>query len=196
VADRDVAAFDRRARGYDSGAIGQMHQRIGVRVTEFALAATPEPGRVLDVGCGTGALLRLLADRLPHAELLAGIDPAPGMIGTAAAACELDPRIQVGAGVAEELPFATGTFDLVVTVTSFDHWADQQRGLAECARVLRSGAPLVLCDLFSPILLPTMWLGHRGKARTQASATAILSAAGFRSVAWHPSWLIKTVVAI
>ncbi len=51
------------------------------------------------------------------------------------------------------------------------------------------------CDLFSPVLLPTMWLGHRGNARTRASATAVLTTAGFRCRAWHPFTLIKTVIA-
>ena len=193
--DRDVAAFDRRAAGYESGAIGQMHQRIGERVADIALAASAGPRRVLDIGCGTGALLRLLAARLPDAELLAGIDPAPAMIKAAAAAGNTDPRIQLLAGVAEALPFTASSFDLLVTVTSFDHWADQRRGLTECARVLRPSAPLVLCDLFSPVLLPTTWLSHRGKARTAGSATATLHAAGFQSLNWHPSILIKTVVA-
>ncbi|HJY65128.1 MAG TPA: class I SAM-dependent methyltransferase, partial [Streptosporangiaceae bacterium] len=41
--------------------------------------------RVLDVGCGSGYLLRLLASRGPDAAELAGLDPAPGMIKVAAA---------------------------------------------------------------------------------------------------------------
>jgi ubiquinone/menaquinone biosynthesis C-methylase UbiE len=97
--------------------------------------------------------------------------------------------------MAEALPFATGTFGLAVAVTSFDHWADQRRGLRECGRVLRPDASLVLCDLLSSALLPTMWLSHRGKARTRTNATAALTSAGFRSLAWHPSLLIKSVVA-
>jgi ubiquinone/menaquinone biosynthesis C-methylase UbiE len=39
-------------------------------------------------------------------------------------------------GVAEELGYPGGTFDLIVSTTSFDHWDDQQAGLVECARVL------------------------------------------------------------
>jgi ubiquinone/menaquinone biosynthesis C-methylase UbiE len=44
-----------------------------------------------------------------------------------------------------------GSFDLVVSVTSFDHWSDQQAGLAECHRVLVPGGRLVLVDQFSAV---------------------------------------------
>jgi ubiquinone/menaquinone biosynthesis C-methylase UbiE len=140
-------------------------------------------------------MLRLLASRLPDAEAFTGVDPAPSMLRTATSVEALDGRISFGAGVAEDLPFADDDYDLVVSTTSFDHWSDQARGLTECARVLGPGAPFVLCDLFSPLLVPTLWLGHRGKARTRSRADALLTAAGFSSLTWHPSPLIKTVVA-
>jgi ubiquinone/menaquinone biosynthesis C-methylase UbiE len=69
-------------------------------------------------------------------------------------------------GVAEELGYPDGTFDLVVSTTSFDHWTDQQAGLVECARVLRPGGHLVLVDQFSRSLLPTLTTRCRGKARS------------------------------
>ena len=60
-----------------------------------------------------------------------------------------DDRLSFSVGVAEQLPYPDGTFDLVVSSTSFDHWSDQQTGLRECARVLRPGGRLVLVDQFS-----------------------------------------------
>lgn len=193
--DRDVTAFDRRAAAYESGLIGRMHHDIVERGVDIALTALPAPRRVLDIGCGTGALLRLLADRLRDAETLVGIDPAPNMIRTASSVPDLDRRIRFAVAAAERLPFADRSFDLVISTTSFDHWADQGRGLRECARVVRPGGPLVLTDLFSAILLPTMVIGRRGKARTVGRATALLTAAGFRAQTWHPSFLLRTVVA-
>jgi ubiquinone/menaquinone biosynthesis C-methylase UbiE len=128
---------------------------------------------VLDVGCGTGALLRRLAARLPDAEL-AGVDPAPRMLAEARKRLN---GVRLEQAAAERLPFADASFDLVVSAMSFDHWADQALGLAECARVLRPGGHLVLADLFAPwLLLPR---------RTPRRATALLVRAGFRDTTWQ-----------
>jgi SAM-dependent methyltransferase len=115
----------------------------------------------------------------------------------AAAFGAADERLRFSVGVAEALPFPNGTFQLVVSTTSFDHWSDQQRGLLECHRVLASGGHLLLVDQFSPWLAPT-WLGRKGgligrrgligrgeQARTARRAGQLLAAAGFRSLAWH-----------
>jgi len=182
--DRDIAAFDARAGGYETGRRGRMHHQIADRTADLALTLAPAPRRVLDVGCGTGYLLRQLAARCPQAVELVGIDPAPSMI-TAARAAATDDRLQLLGGHAEELPFATGTFNLVVSSTSFDHWSDQQAGLAQCARVLAPGGCLVLTDLFSAWLLPTLIGGRRHKARTSRRATRLLQAAGFEAIQWH-----------
>ena len=184
VPDRDIAAFDRRAPGYESGWLGRLHHEIADRAADLALTCRPEPVRVLDVGCGTGYLLRRLAARAPQAAELAGIDPAPAMIGTARALAD-DDRLSFAAGVAEHLPFPDGHFDLLVSTTSFDHWADQRAGLAECARVLAPGGHLVLADQFSAWLFASLLLTRRGRARTKRRATRLLAAAGLRSVRWH-----------
>ena len=59
--DRDVAAFGRRARRYDQGWRGRLHHQISDRMAGLALACVPAPRRILDVGCGTGYLLGVLA---------------------------------------------------------------------------------------------------------------------------------------
>jgi ubiquinone/menaquinone biosynthesis C-methylase UbiE len=104
---------------------------------------------------------------------------------TAGRAVAADIRLRFVPGHAEELPFAAGAFDLVVSSTSFDHWSDQQAGLAECARVLAPGGRLVLTDLFSPWMLPTLIGRRRQKARTTTSANRLLTVAGFEDIQWH-----------
>ena len=197
--DRDVAAFDERAPGYEDGWLGKLHHDIADRTADLALSRSPAPSSILDVGCGTGYLLRQLAVRVPAAAELAGIDAAPAMIETAR---EMAPaarggRLRFTEGVAEQLPYPGETFDLVVSTTSFDHWADQQAGLTECARVLAPAGHLVLVDQFSAWLSPTLLLGRRGKARTKLRATRLLAAAGFRSPQWHALYavIIQAVTA-
>jgi ubiquinone/menaquinone biosynthesis C-methylase UbiE len=188
--DRDVAAFAERARGYDAGWLGQLHRQIADRTVDLALTCEPAPQRILDVGCGTGYLLGRLAARVPQAAELAGIDAAPAMIEVAKAAAT-DSRLRLSVGTAEQLPWPGETFDLVVSTTSFDHWADQQAGLAQCARVMAPGGCLVLVDLFSALLVPTLLGGRRDRARTKRRAARLLTTAGFQSLKWHP---VHTVI--
>ena len=91
-----------------------------------------------------------------------------------------DRRIEIVNGTAERLPFADDEFDLVVSTTSFDHWHDQAGGLRECARVLGPGGVLVIADLFSPLLVPTLIGTRRHKARTRARAERLIADAGLR----------------
>ena len=183
---RDVGAFDQRAAGYDGGWLGRLHHDIADRAAALAREAAGSPRSILDVGCGPGYLLRCLAALFPQAERLSGLDAAPAMIEKATAeAPPGDGRLTFTTGVAERLPYPDRSFDLVVSTTSFDHWADQQAGLRECARVLALGGRLVLADLFSPLLIPTQTGTRRGKARTRARATHLLTAAGFAEITWR-----------
>jgi ubiquinone/menaquinone biosynthesis C-methylase UbiE len=147
------------------------------------------PQRILDIGCGSGYLLRGLAARNPSAVGLSGIDPSAAMVAAAQAGVD-DSRIEVSLGAAEDLPYSDGAFDLVVSTTSFDHWADQRRGLAECRRVLAPGGHLVLVDQFSLWLVPTLVFGRRVKARTKSRANTLLRDAGFRPPEWRPVYAI------
>ena len=181
---RDVAEFDDRARSYDQGWRGRLHHAISDRTAALARSAVAAPQRILDVGCGTGYLLRVLADGYPAAQELAGIDAAPNMIETAKRHTD-DERLTFASGVAEQLPYDDASMDLVVSSTSFDHWSDQGAGLAECARVLRAGGHLVLVDQFSWWLIPTLAVSRRGKARTRSRASGLLLDAGFDRPEWH-----------
>jgi ubiquinone/menaquinone biosynthesis C-methylase UbiE len=194
--DRDVQAFHDRSPRYETGILGQLHAEIVTRSLDLALAHCPSPDHVLDVGCGSGLLLRDLARRLPGAASLAGVDAAAGMIEQARAKAS-DPRLKFELGTAERLPFPDGAFDLVISTTSFDHWADQLAGLAECHRVLAPYGFFVLTDQCSNWLLPTLVGSRRDRARTPLRATRLLSAAGFRSVTWHRLYavIIKAVTA-
>jgi ubiquinone/menaquinone biosynthesis C-methylase UbiE len=196
----DVARFERRAGSYESGPLGRWHRLVAERTTEIAVEAVPAPHAVLDIGCGTGVLLRLLAERVRGQVPLLGVDPSPAMITAGHAEGNLDARVRLVAGTAEDLPFPDDRFDLVVSSVSFDHWADQSRGLHEAARVLAPRGRLVLADLFAAWLAFTTWVG-RPRARTPVAAERLLARAALRPVIWRrvysfgPLPLVQAVVA-
>lgn len=195
--ERDIRAFDERAESYESGRHGQLHKDISDRVVELTLSRVPAPRRVLDVGCGTGYVLRQLAARLPRASEFLGVDAAPKMIEVARAA-SCDERLSFVRGTAEQLPADESACDLLVSTTSFDHWTDQAAGIRECGRALAPGGTLVLTDQFSNLLWPTLLGRRRGKARTRSRATRLITAAGLRDPQWHPCYavIIQSVTAV
>jgi len=103
---------------------------------KFADAAGVRAGmRVLDVGCGPGALAIELAGRVGE-DNVAAIDPAPQF----AAACQARiPGAEVREGVAESLPWDDGTFDAAMCSLVVAWMSDADQGIAEMARVTKPG---------------------------------------------------------
>jgi SAM-dependent methyltransferase len=98
-----------------------------------------EPGAtVLDVGCGVGTFLRLVAERgaRPH-----GIDASESLI---AFARERLPEADLRVGEMEDLPWEDESFDLLTGFNSFFFANDMVAALREAARVARPGAAVVI----------------------------------------------------
>jgi SAM-dependent methyltransferase len=94
--------------------------------------------RVLDVGCGAGAFLRLIADR--GVELF-GLDASQALIELAR---ERLPDADLRVGEMEALPYDDDTFDLVTGFNSFFFANDMVAALSEAGRVAKPGAPVVI----------------------------------------------------
>jgi len=99
-------------------------------------AAEGSPARVLEVGCGQGWLLALIADALPDAAL-DGLDVRADAIELAR---EVAPRARVVVGDAAALPYGDASFDVVVCSEVLEHVDDPARVLAEIRRVGRGHA--------------------------------------------------------
>ena len=147
--DRNVDGFGRWADSYDRSLLQRL---LFAPVHHCMLGQTammcPAPSSVLDIGCGTGLLLRKAAERFPSAQLT-GIDAAEDMVRVAQALVPEGAPIHFAQAFAEQVPFPDASFDLVVTSMSFHHWADQQKALSEARRLLSPGGVFVLADLLA-----------------------------------------------
>ena len=142
----DVQSFQRWSGTYEDSIFqGLFFDRIH-RVALDSVPPGIKPESILDIGCGTGRLLRKAAKRWPSARLI-GVDPAEGMVKEAR-------RLTHGAlfyiSPAESLPLPNESVDLVLSTTSFHHWQDQTQAVKQVARVLRPEGSFVLVDIFIP----------------------------------------------
>lgn len=169
---RDVRHFERWSRTYDrSWMQRRLFTRVHAAVIRLALSL-PTPASVLDIGCGTGRLLRAAATRWPDAQLT-GVDPAQGMVDVAR---QLTPGATISRGLAESLPLTDASVDLVFSTMSAHHWRDPEAGLREIARVLRPGGHFILADFAPPRVLS--WLPLHGRAMSAAARRERFASAG------------------
>jgi SAM-dependent methyltransferase len=109
---------------------------------QFAdLAGVRRGQRVLDVGCGPGALTAELASRA-GAQAVSAVEPSASF---AAAVQERLPEVDVRRGAAERLPFPDGAFDAAMAQLVVHFMADPVAGLREMGRVTRPGGVVAAC---------------------------------------------------
>jgi SAM-dependent methyltransferase len=119
------------------------------RIAADIAATAPASGAVLDAGTGPGRLLVELAHRRPDLRI-AGIDLSADMVAIAERNIRRaghTGRVEVRRADVAALPFARGTFDLVVSSLSMHHWGEVHPAVTELARVLRPGGRLWIYDL-------------------------------------------------
>lgn len=171
---RDVQHFENWSRTYEaSWTQRRLFDRVHAAALDLAAALLP-PTTVLDVGCGTGRLLRAAATRWPDAQLI-GVDPAQGMVDVAR---HLTPGATIHRGLAEALPLPDASVDLALSTMSFHHWQDQTAGVREIARILRPGGHFILADFALPAILG--WLAHHRGGLPAAARARLFTIAGLR----------------
>jgi ubiquinone/menaquinone biosynthesis C-methylase UbiE len=134
-------------------AVVQLTTREVMFKTELVNFAAPQAGEhVLDVGCGTGTLTYLLAEREPTLRIM-GLDADPMQLKSATKkVAAISNQISFQQGYAQQLPDKTLTFDIVVSSLFFHHLTTHQKrqALAEILRVLKPGGRLHIADWGKP----------------------------------------------
>ena len=139
---RDLAArLERRAKAEDE---------VAARETYLGLLDIAAGERVLDVGCGSGAVTREIARRVGPGGQAVGLDPSPALLAVArelAHETGFGDRVEFREGDARRLPFPDRSFDAVVCVTVLSHVPNGEAAIPELVRILRLGGRVGVFDL-------------------------------------------------
>lgn len=103
--------------------------------------------KILDVGCGTGEILKSITERYSFAQLY-GLDISEEMLKQAND--KLKGTATLILGDAENITLETNSFDLLLCTDSFHHYPNPQQAISEFYRVLKHGKFLLIADYWKP----------------------------------------------
>jgi len=132
-------SFRKRAASYDEGFEGRMSQKFYNLVLQSVELS--DGCSVLDVGCGTSALLKKMASQ--NEVVCFGIDAEAKMVEVAQKNC---PTMDIRLSRSEDMPFGDQTFDVVTACMAYHHFADKNGFASEAARTLKPGGALYIAD--------------------------------------------------
>ncbi len=182
VKDRSKDIFNRHAATYDHDRAGQHSQALFPAVLEKLSALSCNT--ILDLGCGTGALLEKMLAQNP-ALCATGLDLAENML--IKAKDRLLGRAELVLGDAESMPFADGSFDAVCCTNSFHHYPAPEAALSEIHRVMMPGGTFILGDSLTHGITDTaVKHGHAGDVHMYSEPEIRkLLAALFTDITWE-----------
>ncbi len=144
---------------------GGYHELLDELETEFVRRYAHDKD-VLEVGCGTGLVLRRIAS---FARSARGVDLSPGMLEKAR-----ERGLDVVEGSATELPFPDHSFDVACSFKVLAHIPDIERALSEMVRVTRPGG-IVLAEFYNPYSFRALVkrFGPAGRVAHNADESAV-----------------------
>ena len=143
--DKTDMKFDKRAASYD-GFEGKLSGKFYKSL--LAQVQLSPKDAVLDVGCGTGALLKQMANTCEIEGY--GIDVEEQMVLVAKKQC---PSMSISVASSENTPFADNTFDVITACMAYHHFSDQKGFAKEAARILKENGRLYIADPNFPFVI-------------------------------------------
>jgi ubiquinone/menaquinone biosynthesis C-methylase UbiE len=150
VPEHESVQYDKLAQTYDRRYKENDYSGIQSCLLEFV--GTQLSTKILEVGCGTGHWLTLLAEMGYQVE---GLEPSQNMISLAKIKAPNIPLVQ---GYAEALPWPSKSFDRVFGINTFHHFHDPQLFIFEARRVLRNQGGVMIIGMDPNRRLDNWWI--------------------------------------
>ena len=133
--DRLAAVYDQRWSAYIANTLSFLKNWA-----QLSPLAT-----VLDVGCGTGEFEQLVLSDRPTQRIV-GVDISDKMLAIAQQKCQAYPNVEFHIASATALPFASNSFDAIVSASAFHYFDDPLAALKEMKRVLKPDGTVIILD--------------------------------------------------
>lgn len=183
------ASFDSKAANYDETWDGRfsvsMYDGVLAKAKMFSFET------ILDLGCGTGSMLAMMIKENKGIKAY-GLDISENMLEKAAEM--LGESAQLSAGDAENLPWQDNFFDLILCNSSFHHYPEPLKVLADMRRVLKPDGNVIIADpwwssfkrFFINIFLKSP-LNYMGDVRiySEQEMYDLLTASGYMDIKWE-----------
>jgi len=163
---------------------GRAESEVAARDEYVRLLGVAPGERVLDVGCGSGAVTRTLAGRVMPGGRAVGMDTSPALLEVARELADeagLSAAIEWKEGDCRAIPFPDASFNAVVAATTLSHVPDAGRALSEMVRVTRPGGRIGVFDLDGDLTL----FAHPDRGVTRRIVAA------FSDHGWVNGWLVR-----
>jgi ubiquinone/menaquinone biosynthesis C-methylase UbiE len=162
---------------------------VAVRNEYIRMLGIAAGERVLEVGCGSGAVARELARRVAPRGRVVGLDASAALLEVArelANDAGLSSLIEFQTGDCRALPFADASFDAALAVTTLSHVPNVERAIRELVRVIRPGGRVGVFDIDGDSFL----ISHPDRAMTRRIVEA------FSDDGLVNGWLMRSLAGV
>jgi len=143
ITELDDTTLERVATAMESSAADPQHRvMVSAYLSDLDVA---ESARVVEVGCGTGAIARIITSLIRVLEYV-GTDPSPQLVERARELATGVSGLRFEQADGASLPFADASFDLAIVHRVLSHVPDPHRVLQEAVRVVREGGLVAVFD--------------------------------------------------
>jgi ubiquinone/menaquinone biosynthesis C-methylase UbiE len=167
----------------------QAEDEVAARSEYIRLLGVSSGEQVLEIGCGSGAITRALAQCIAPGGKAVGLDACAGLLPIARRLADeagLGSLTEFRNGDCRDLPFADASFDATLAVTTLSHVPNAERALQEMVRVTRPGGRLGIFDMDGDSFL----ISHPDRACTRRIVAA------FADHGQVNSWMTRSLAGV